>query len=1819
MGFSDFWLQLNNGKKMSLQNLKELKKSDLEGNNALLRIFNIFDTQNADGTKGSDGVLNKEELTSLFNTMQKAAQSSKGKDTSIFETEEAEDFINTTQTTEGKTLKELGIKATDMFEFLSKLVKTSNSSLTVNNMPTNVNLTEEQAQEEVISILSNDAAEARTLLMKQDNGVVSDLYNKYKEWRDDDLSLSNIEEAVVLQQEGADNLYKAKEGKLSKREYFLQNREHLKTMMKRRLFRKDENTGLDFLDRNRGKMTKEKFAKFMEKYINEQIDKIDKLDSLKNIQHTLFITTDAGVEQMLKNYKKRAEEDLLHNPVTEQRLIKIKTPKIPQEFDTTEPMTFEEVFKFERNQEYSKDKVENYLRQKQKTDFATGAYNKYQSFKMASDEFLDNYKSSTKVYSDMDGNSWGGNEPNPNEQMNKVIELFTAYYDNPFKPDKAKEELEHLISENNLPISVITKEDGSISLDLSKISNDNQKNRVLNQLVKLEAGKLKTDLETTFGGDIEERLTLISSQTQGAYTNAYGQDFTQELAQEMADDNKTFIQKYTGNTSMVGMGLTVVGGILCFTPAAPLGAGMVTVGNTLAIGGMVAESSLGYTEALTRSSLDEEEIKELSKTLVMNAGGFVIGMKAGKTGMKAFNKLIDKKLAEVFKTEMVKGNRVEALKQVFTNPEHLKNFMQAAGVKLSADFIISYAGDLAMMGVLDTHDDWQSLLQANLIGIMAGMGGDIKEAAHLGMKGDKYRKLRQKEAEHQSLRGSDPDKYLEYNDKLAPLRKDPDIQRVYGVHGENEVVWLPKAEDTKAKIKHRTKEETISYIKRDMKLVIAKEKMYSHAPKQFQGIHGFTHNIIDLEQELKNVDKIITDENASVVYEYYKQFKKIGYFEAELIKDIAYKYNTSELENTLNGLLYLQQVPKLKGHLSPDTLHSLASKVDSEKTPILVEKLQKCYALDWEDICTFIEISKECSEELSQAVDTGFFEHFGNSSDNFDIIIATRDVEMTKARLDFYNKHTELFSNKYADNDAMDLRLINQYNKNIAERVLNDKNLADKWSQIVKNIDTEAKSKFANRLLDYEEKIIKQIEQDPGDETIYTTLIDDINSILKNYVEGSDDAVFRIIENGEFNEALIDYDTDCWENILKRDLLNVSTTNDNFVISMSTIQTWARAKNEDVIKQHMQLLQSAFENKDLLKSGLDDITDADICSVVGSDEAIIALDKIGKGTIEAAFPLMLDEFGEFLHEVATLEISKDNNEILLQKINPQQSQKYQQINDEITGLKKKLNEVVGADNLARIKELQAQKAQIDEQIKQLKQGASAETPEVKQQVKELQKQSKALGSQAQSIYYQGENAAQVKEIMKDISNKQKELKEFLLQNSGLEPQEVVTKLRVLSALSEISTEEEMTVFINMIKPSTPENDAVWNEAVNKKIYQKLGVEYDEALSQKLDLINCKYISKLFISSEEFFDNMKTLVEIVRDNPNLTIEQAIDQMPQNVETKRIFEKLGFDYEKFTKVDKNSYTTVEIELNAEEAKQAAIHNLEEDLNDTLFQSLPKEVTEPIFKHLKEQLGVTLKKSQKDNWEGDGFSAGSTEYYRLYKDGKPITFEEMDDIVSLIKKDIVSNDFWTKTHSNPQIDNARGTMYTHLIKMRTQEVDNASSIKEGETAEIEVRKTDMYDIKKALGLGNDAQCCTALGRNFNEWSAPTYIMNKCIGAIELTDKGSFVGNTMIYLAYVDGKPALVLDNIELKTKYQNNDKIRDTFVDYAKKLCAEIGQPDLPIFAGPNRHKLNMDIYDKSTHTMEIIGSSGEQEVYVDYDAGKHTVGKGEKAKIEMYRLR
>ena len=691
MGLGDFWLQSNNGKKMSLQNLKELKKNDLKGNPKMIKLFDFFNTNKSND---SEEILDKEELTSLFNTMQNAAKSTIGKETSIFETEEAEEFINN-----NNTLSEAKIQVADLFEFLSKLIKPDNELQNSSpNLPSNVSPTDEQAQEEVIRILSDNAEEAIELLKEQNNGVVGGLYDKYKEWRDDDLSLSNVEEAVVLQQEGVYNLQKAKDGTLSKKEYFLQNREHLKTMMKRRMFRKDENTGLDFLDRNRGKMTKKEFEKLMDDYINMKIDSIADLEAYKSIQKGLLALSDSEIEQRFINIKNEAEkvDKYSYDPMQESK-SKIDYGKcIPEEYNTTEPMTFEEVFKFERNQEYSKEKVKEYMVLQE----ASMAFNIYNT----------------------DTGQWEGNS---------------------HKQHIAK-----------------------FGIDISKTDN--------------------------------ECIEQIDTKQKSNYNSAFGNDYALDLVQSMQQDNKDFrdtIDEITDGTQIAGLGCTVVGGILCFTPAAAVGAGLITLGNSLSIGGLAAENAVGYTEALTRQNINPEEIEELNNSLLMDASGFLIGAAAGKVGMKAFNKLIDVKLAEVLKTQITQGNRMEALKQVFTNPEHLKKFTIAAGVKLSADFLISFTGDWVMSEALGTDDDWKSLLQSNLIGLAAGTSGDIKDIAHISIKGDKYRTLKQKEMESRLT--------AKEAEELATLRNDPDIIREYQ-NGDAEVKAFQQSAE-KSSIQHDKK------------------------------------------------------------------------------------------------------------------------------------------------------------------------------------------------------------------------------------------------------------------------------------------------------------------------------------------------------------------------------------------------------------------------------------------------------------------------------------------------------------------------------------------------------------------------------------------------------------------------------------------------------------------------------------------------------------------------------------------------------------------------------------------------------------------------------------------------------------------------------------------------------------------------------------------------------------------------------------------------------------------------------------------------------
>ena len=88
-------------------------------------------------------------------------------------------------------------------------------------------------------------------------------------------------------------------------------------------------------------------------------------------------------------------------------------------------------------------------------------------------------------------------------------------------------------------------------------------------------------------------------------------------------------------------------------------------------------------------------------------------------------------------------------------------------------------------------------------------------------------------------------------------------------------------------------------------------------------------------------------------------------------------------------------------------------------------------------------------------------------------------------------------------------------------------------------------------------------------------------------------------------------------------------------------------------------------------------------------------------------------------------------------------------------------------------------------------------------------------------------------------------------------------------------------------------------------------------------------------------------------------------------------------------------------------------------------------------------------------------------------------------------------------------------------------------------------------------------------------------------------------MYVAKIDGKPALLLDNIELKPKYQYNDKIEDGIVNFAKMVTKDLGKPDMPIYAGSNRHKLNMKNFELvEKNDFNLVGTTHDDPIYLDF---------------------
>lgn len=667
--------------------------------------------------------------------------------------------------------------------------------------------------------------------------------------------------------------------------------------------------------------------------------------------------------------------------------------------------------------------------------------------------------------------------------------------------------------------------------------------------------------------------------------------------------------------------------------------------------------------------------------------------------------------------------------------------------------------------------------------------------------------------------------------------------------------------------------------------------------------------------------------------------------------------------------------------------------------------------------------------------------------------------------------------------------------------------------------------------------------------------------------------------------------------------------------------------NKNDYKAYSDVINLAKANKTLMKTAVDDISDSSLEEYFwGNTMGVTECLKLAgeKGFIEA-FKLKFDGFQDFVYSMTNLyeglKEKEQTAEFVIRKTNPEKSNKYKNAVLTIEKYKKIIDDSKTPEQRNAEKENNKKIKLIEQEISVLKQKLdtpSQNTAQIKKEIKVKNMQLKDLQYRNKLIINENDNPV-VKNAVRIIKENQAVIKK-LKEESLKDPKDIIEKLSILYAMRPNLSATGLITFLRKMDTQTPEKKEKFQDFVTKKLYEHLDTPINDDVSKKLNLQKSKYLPNLFMTNDDDFKSyFKDIVELLIRYPNKSTKEIFDTLEQNIETKKLFEERGINYEKWVTTDKNSFVPVTVKTNLEKAKQAAIKNLESDLNDPALKIIPKEHREGLFWAIKEK-GFEFKEQKEIIYDDEAINTGVNNVSRLFKGRQPVGFSDLHILINAIKEEFNANNFWTTTNDDDKIDNAKNTFMNHILKLRENEYKTASKMKNDETVYLEVHKTDMNDISHALFLGNHASCCTAIGTGVNEFSAPSYIKNKCISSIEVVDRNNFVGNTMCYIAEVDGKTSLVLDNIELNTKYQFNDKIRDAIFEYAKKLCNEIGQPQIPIYAGPYRHKVNMDNLEFKHHDIKIIGSTGNDELYIDYLTDASTISPDDTEEyIELYKIR
>jgi len=661
-------------------------------------------------------------------------------------------------------------------------------------------------------------------------------------------------------------------------------------------------------------------------------------------------------------------------------------------------------------------------------------------------------------------------------------------------------------------------------------------------------------------------------------------------------------------------------------------------------------------------------------------------------------------------------------------------------------------------------------------------------------------------------------------------------------------------------------------------------------------------------------------------------------------------------------------------------------------------------------------------------------------------------------------------------------------------------------------------------------------------------------------------------------------DKDCFikNNSLRQKLL------DNNISLMKFEECYnALSTNPDNVDVFIKYRNAAIKHKNYFVSQGNNISSNAIdCFFSTNVEQVLTAGKLlGDKNFIYSFHLKMDNFIKFINNIYLLK-NTDYFDLLEERINPQECKNYKILNNSYLQGKNelfKLGEKSGFNKIYQKNNTKIENLKL--KISQLKLNP---TQENLTEIKQFQKEIKHLRKE---IFY-----AKTPEYLKkeqEVYNLKSKLGQ--INNCAVkDPQDIITLCNITYAM--YSLKIDIDELRDVLKMNTEDEKKNLYKYLNTKLADWLKIDCNEEILQKLKLNESKYFNRIFDVNALVKYDLRKILTLLANDPKSSVTESLNNLPQNRKTKQIFEKNGLNYDLYVNPDKDFALNIKAKRQIE-LKDVIIKNITTDILNLLSSDAEK-----VSFRYRDIIRTKLEENDFRLVDKNGDIQYNEDFCRitkieppvtLYHNNKPANYKDVLDLHRILKTTVINTPAFFDGSSFELL-----TFAHHIAILRSNEI-SATNYEYPQTSyNLKIKQIDLNDIKHSLFLGNQAHCCTAIGSGINQDVAIKYIENKFISGFEILDGTKSIGNTMIFFAKVNDKLSLIIDNIEMASEYQYMDEIRDGIIKFAKMLTARVGHPDIPIYTGIYDSKCDMSKYSFKIYNVEIIGSSGNDEIYLDF---------------------